>query len=418
MLKTLISLTMAGAMALGFVQGTTTAEKSELTAEKKTEVLEAVNKIMKDSAFVPGVDFKTWPSLLEKQKDAIDKATSDNEFAIAINRALKEFGASHIVFSTPEAATARRTKQNVGIGIQINPEDNGIRVMAVFPKSPADEVGLRPGDLITKADGKEVRTAPDLAGEKDSTVELTVIREDKELKFKVTRKTYSNVRPEEISWFDKETAVIKIYTFDTSYDRANVEKIMKEAASAKRLIVDLRNNPGGAVVNMLHFMGLVMPPGTSAGTFLSRRDVDRYVADTGGSPTDWEKIAKQSRTAIKAAKNSKLEPFQGKIAVLVNGASGSAAEITAAALAESLNAPVVGTKSAGAVLASIVAPLPHGFALQYPLMDYVTPKGNRLEGNGVQVTVNVPDPKTFGAKDEVLAKAVELLKESDNKSDK
>lgn len=404
MMKKLLALLWAVAAAVSFAQ-----QAPPMTTEDKTEVLNSVNKIMEDNAFVPGVDFKKWPDYLAKEQAAIDDAKTPVELAQAVNRALHTFGASHIVLSTPEQSTARKNQQNVGIGIQIQPEDKGVRIMAVFPGSAADEAKLMPGDLITKADGKDVHSAVELQGASGSTVELLITRKDKEQTFKITRRPYSNRRPESLTWVDKETAMLKVWTFDLGYDRDNVEKLMKEASGAKRLILDLRYNPGGAVTNMLHLLGLLMPQGTSIGHFLSRGDVDRYVKETGGKPTDWKQIAEQSRTELKAGKNPRVDAFKGKIAVLVNGGSGSAAEIAAAALQEELDAPVLGNKSAGAVLASIVRPIAAGFALQYPVMDYVTPKGRRLEGNGVIPLIETAAVTPYGEKDEAVERATVLL---------
>ena len=71
--------------------------------------------------------------------------------------------------------------------------------------------------------------------------------------------------------------------------------------------------------------------------------------------------------------------WTGKMAVLINRGSASASEIAAAALNECVGAPLIGQKSAGAVLASVYGSLPSGFSVQYPIDDYVTIKGVRLE---------------------------------------
>ena len=97
--------------------------------------------------------------------------------------------------------------------------------------------------------------------------------------------------------------------------------------------------------------------------------------------------------------------------MLINGVSGSASEIVAAGLRDTIGATVVGSKSAGAVLVSQYVPASNGFMLQYPLSDYVTIKGVRLEGAGVIPDVLASDPKlrTPNAPDDVVKKAVELF---------
>ena len=103
------------------------------------------------------------------------------------------------------------------------------------------------------------------------------------------------------------------------------------------------------------------------------------------------------------------KPFEGKIAVLVNRGSASASEIAAAALRDVLESPIIGSATAGAVLGSTYASLPNGFRLQYPAQDYVTLKGQRLEGHPIQPTFEIRT-RGFGPDDPALQKAIELLK--------
>ncbi|HZH97413.1 MAG TPA: S41 family peptidase, partial [Fimbriimonadaceae bacterium] len=254
----------------------------------------------------------------------------------------------------------------------------------------------------------------ELAGEEGTVLELKVKKgkDGKVQDYKITRAKYSNVRPETLTWVNSTTAMLKVPTFDVGYNRKRVEDLMTEAGKAKNLILDLRSNPGGAVINLTHLMGLLLPEGTPIGTFISRSTVSRFVKERGGSPTDLVAIAHWSPMKLKAQKNE-VPVFKGNVAVLINGGSGSASEIAAAALKESLNAPLIGTKSAGAVLVSVMAPMPHGYMLQYPITDYITMQGLRLEGNGVQPVVEAPAAVRFGEPDVAVEKAVILLQRAE-----
>lgn len=392
-----------------FAQTAPASESSKvaLSKEVKEAVLKDVTKIMTESAFVPGVEFAKWPEFIKGEQDKLDKAESSRDFVLAINMALQKFGLSHIVLQTPEAAQSRISKKIVGIGIQIQPEaGKGILIVNVFPGSPADEAGLKPGDMIIEHNGKRPETQSDMAGEEGQHANIKVDRDGKTLKFDIVRRPYSNVRKETLSWPNKETAQIKIYSFDLSYDKENVEKLMKEASGAKNLILDLRNNGGGAVLNMMHLLSMLAPADTPVGTFVSRSAVDRYVKETGGSISELDKIAKWFDRPLKVSKHKEIDAYKGNIVVLVNGASGSASEITAAALQETRGASVIGSKSAGAVLVSIMRPISNGYLMQYPITDYVTPMGVRLEGRGVLPIVEAnPNPK-FNEKDECVEKAL------------
>lgn len=376
------------------VSGAIAQERPKMDATAKKEVLESMTNMITKYAYVPGVDFNKLNELLDKQKSNLDKAETEDQFSNAVNMALQEFGFSHIVLMRPVDVSARVNRSSVGIGVNIQPHEEGILVVRVVPKAPADEAGIVAGDILVKANGKQITDPADLRGEEGQQVTITVKKATGKFKdYTITRKKFSTVRPEELKWVDKDTAAISIFTFDLSYDRKNVEKLMAEASKAKNLIVDLRNNGGGAVMNMNHFLGLVLPKGTTVGTFVSKDLVDSFVKEKGGSPNDLKGIAEFSERKLTSPGNLNIPVFKGKIAVLVNGASGSASEITAQALKENLNAPIVGSKSAGAVLVSVMVPIVRGFQVQYPINDYVSAKGVRLEHNGVPVDAEVRTPQ-------------------------
>jgi len=235
----------------------------------------------------------------------------------------------------------------------------------------------------------------------------------KKQRYSMLRASYSTVEPASLKFVDNDTAVIRIPTFDVSYDHKLVEGLMKKAADAKNLVVDLRNNPGGQVVSMLNFLDMVFDNKTDIGTFILSGNVQEYQKEHPG-PVDVVKVAAMVKTHLHTSPPP-VTPFKGSIAVLINGASGSAAEITAAALHDLRKATVVGSKSAGAVLISVMRGLPDGFRLQFPLADYVTTSGVRLEGHGVVPDFQVTDPRFPGRdKDEPLDRAVAIIEKLDS----
>lgn len=377
-----------------------------ITAEQKAEVLKGIEDIVLKRAFIPGVDFSKWPEFLAKQQEAIDAATEIPAFTGAVNRALREFGASHISLRTPRAAAARTQTTTVGIGVAVRKDGENFVVRTVADAGPAKALGIAPGDVIVEIDGKPMTAPEQLEGDEGTKVELTLKKEDgANVKVTVERKRYSTVRPETLTWIDEETAMLKVYTFSTGYGRQNIEKLMTEAAKAKKLILDLRNNGGGAVNNLNHLLSLLLPPDTAVGTFVSRGTADKFKAEKpDGDVNDVKQIAEWAPDKMKTRKQ-KVEPFKGKIAVLINRGSASASEICAAALRDAGGAILIGTQTAGAVLGSVFGRLPHGFQLQYPVNDYVTIKGQRLERNPVKPDTEV----TAREPEEVVKKAVELL---------
>lgn len=382
----------------------------DIAADAKKEVLDGIKKVLDERAFVPGKDLSKWEEFIAKHKEALDKTTTIDEFGRETNRALREFGFSHIRLRSPRAAEARGRTFVVGPGFNAKFENSTLVVTAVTPKSPAETAGIKPGDVIVEVDGKTPENANVIDGEEGKEISLKVKQEAGEPKeVKITRARISTVRPETLTWAGDDAAVLRIYTFSAGYNRKNVEDLIKQAnEKGKYLVLDLRSNGGGAVNNLQHLLSLLLPPDTVIGSFIGKSLAKRYADETKGDPADVVAIAKWSDRKYKTTKRD-VEPFKGKIAVLINRASASASEICAAALKENAKAPLVGARSAGAVLASVYAKLPQGFELQYPVSDFVTANGVRLEANPLAVDAEETGRPVDG-KDPAVEKALELLR--------
>jgi carboxyl-terminal processing protease len=378
----------------------------------KSQVIEKVSKLIQSNAFVPGIDFKKWPDFLQVEQPKLDAAKNDAEFQSAVNEALRKFGASHCVLTTPKMNETRRTSRSVGIGISGQVVEGGLMIVRVVAGGAADLAGLVPGDVVVEVDGQKVEGTRGIPGEEGSKVKLRVRHGNGKVDaYELIRRPFSTIQPEEIAYVDDQTSRITVHTFDFTYDPDRVESLFEKAASRPNLIIDLRDNGGGAVVNLQHFLGLLVPEDTPVGTFISRRNVDRFVEETKGSPTDLPAIAAATPNKLKPLMNRHVLRYIGRVVVLINGGSGSASEMCAAALRETVGATVIGRKSAGAVLVSIIVPVSNGFMLQYPLSDYVTTTGKRLEGQGVTPDFIVEEPRIRlpQGKDLAVAKAVEVL---------
>jgi carboxyl-terminal processing protease len=380
-----------------------------LTQEQKTEVLKGINQVIAERAFVPGVDFGAWEGFVAKRAEAIAAAQDANAFTAEINRALREFGFSHIRLLSPRAAAQRGQTSRVGSGGQFSPrQGGGLLVGPVREGTPAHDAGLKMGDVILKVNGSDAANPTQMNGEDGQEMKLVVkTGEGPEREATLKIRTYSTVRPETLSWVDDKTAHLRIFTFSNGYDRANIEKLLREAAPADRLILDLRSNGGGAVSNLNHLLSLLLPHDTAYGSFVSRRLFQDFVKANPDTEPTLNAIAEWNPSPARTRRRSQ-PPFQGQIAVLINRGSASASEITAAALMELAGAKLVGSRTAGAVLASTFARLPEGFSMQHPVSDYLTVKLRRLEGQPLMPDLEVA---AGGEGDVALAKAAELLRE-------
>jgi carboxyl-terminal processing protease len=403
-----VFLTLILSASLALSQQTQAAGVA-LEKTTKEDVLKELETVVTKQCFVPGVEFGKWPEFLEKHREEVDKAETDVAFVREVNKVLRDFGVSHIRFRTPKAAEQRASGTTSGLGMQVKKVDAGLEVTAVAPQGPAAALGIGVGDVITEVEHKPVTDTAAIQVEVGKTIAVKVLKKGGETKeLTLENKTFSNRRPETLTWIGEDAAVLKLYTFANGYDRKNVETLITEAnKKAKYLIIDLRSNGGGAVSSLNHFLSLLMPDGTPLGTFISRATADEYAKSHTDGQNDPLKIAAWQERKYKTSKRS-VEPFTGKIAVLINRGSASASEIACAALKECRDAVVLGANSAGAVLASVYKKLPGGFELQYPLQDYVTIKGVRLEANP-----RVPDvalERSADGKDDAADKAIELLK--------
>jgi carboxyl-terminal processing protease len=386
-------------------------KKVELTAEQKSSVLNDVQTTLFEKSFVPGIDFKKWPEFVEKKKESIEKADTIAEFTRVVNQALKDFGISHCRLMTPRAAAQRGKTTDIGSGLNGTASDDGLVVRRVIDGGPGKQVGIAENDVITKLNGNKPTSFDQLSGEKGTKLELEVKKVDGSVvKVDLVLDVFSTVRKETLTWINEDTAVLRVFTFAAGYSRENLEGLIKEAnGKAKNLILDLRSNGGGAVNNLNHLLSLLLPKDTDYGTFVSKKLVSDFVAAKPDATVTPEAVAEWAPRKAKT-RELKTPAFSGKIAVLINRGSGSASEICAAALSERASAPLVGTQSAGAVLSSTYAKLSEGFMMQYPLSDYITAKGMRLESNPLKPTHEVKAVRQGDGPDPAVEKAVEVLK--------
>lgn len=361
--------------------------------ELKAEVLEKIDNLIDTRCYAAGVDFTKWAEHKAKHQTELDEATTHDKFAAAVTKALGEFGISHFKVQSPRAAAQRNRTSMIGVGVSLKAGPDGLLILSLVPDGPASTSGLKVGDTIIAIDGEKASAPEMLRGEVDTNVEVRVRGQDgHEEEFILTRKQFSTLRKDSLRWVDDETAVLKVNSFTVGYSRDNIAKFIDEAAGkGQNLILDLRNNGGGTTTALNHLLSHLMPGGTPIGTSVSRSIAKAYEKEMQGDSKDAIEISKWSKKKWTTRQRVNTR-FEGKVAVLINGGSGSASEITAAALREVRDAVVVGTPSAGAVLVSTFVTLPGGYAMQIPLEDYVTIKGVRLEGNPIVPDVELATP--------------------------
>lgn len=376
-----------------------------ISPETKQEVVNRLQEVLARQAYVGGVDFSLLRQHLQGEREMLNRATTEEMFAGALQQSLRQFGISHVGIIPPQAAAGMHRSASIGIGAPVRPAQGGLRVLGVGKGSPAAAAGLRAGDIITEVDGKRATSAEALDGPIGSIAALRVRRLSGQVEdLRVQRRAVEMRRTSTLEELSPRTAIIRIQSFAGDYVPVEIEELFDRAFEYENLIIDLRGNGGGAVMHLMHLMGLLIPEFTPLGTPVSNRLAAEYVAETGGDPTDARAVAEWSTSEKMIAGQNLMGPYPGRVAVLIDGGSASASEVTSTALRELRGSLIVGSKSAGALLVSTYVELPAGFAAQIPISDYITIKGFRPEGEGV-----VPDIEVSGRREDAERAAREAL---------
>ncbi len=299
----------------------------------------------------------------------------------AIRGMAESFNDSHTGFLTPEQNAERRRRQQgqagfSGVGIVLLPKDGRFFVGSIIPGGPAEAAGVRAFDRILQVNdiptgGLSVdQVSALIRGPAGTPVTLTLQRPGVGEPVAVTIIRAPIVVP---SIFRAEVlpgrvGYLRLYQFvdRTGRDvRAALSRLLEDGM--RSLVLDLRGNGGGYLDELTSVFNALLPPGTPV--YTERRQ--------GG--------------AVRVVRTTQipLVPPSLPVVVLVDDASASAAELLAAAVQESRRGVVVGSRTAGAVEASVLVDLSDGSALSVTTIRLATGRGVRLEGAGVTPDVVV-----------------------------
>jgi carboxyl-terminal processing protease len=281
----------------------------------------------------------------------------------------------------------------VGIGVWLTGDPEGLRVSSVLADTPAEDAGLRPGDVIVAVDGLDVsgvdvdRAAELIGGDVGTTVHLSVVRDGGPVALDVVRAQIplQDVRTRTLDGGVGYVQVLRFAEGTADQVRDALEDLLASGAREAGVVLDLRGNAGG----------LAEEAYAAAGLFLDGGPVARI-----SQPGHDERV-------VQAPEDSWLGAFP--IAVLVDAGTASAAEILAGALQDRGRGVLVGIRTYGK--GSILAVQEVGIGdeqatIVYTSATFSTPDGHPVEGRGI-----TPDQEVLrGATgDPALDRAVELL---------
>lgn len=289
-----------------------------------------------------------------------------------------------------------------GLGIEITMEKGFVKVISPMEDSPADRVGVKPGDYIIKindkqAKGLNIMEAVNLMrGKVGTSIKITIRREDvdDDLSFTIVRDIIK-VR-EVTSAIKEEVGYLRLRAFnEQSSDQllSKIKELSKTNKDIKGYILDLRNNPGGLLSQAVKI----------SDAFLDNGEI---VSIRGRNKDD-----------IKIYTAKKGDVLNGKpLVVLINRGSASASEIVSGALKDHKRAILLGEKTFGKGSVQTIIPLKDKGGLRLTTAKYYLPSGTSISEIGVEPDISVKENKTDfkindDKKDNQLQYALNLFRE-------
>ncbi len=256
-----------------------------------------------------------------------------------------------------------------GVGIDAVKDAKGLRVVDVFPGSPAARAGLAPGDLIVSVGSTSLANRPEsfsaslIKGRAGTRVSLTVRSQKRNRVVTLTRADLivPVVSGNTVTDHGAKLGIVHLTSFTAGSGdelRAQVDKVLH--AGARGLVLDLRENGGGLLEEGVNVASIFIHDGTIVSTAGRSQPRQVYLARGG-------------------AISAKIP-----LVVLVDHYTASAAEIVTGALQDRHRASVVGTHTYGKGVFQEIQPLPNGGALDFTVGEYFTPSGRNLGGGGVR----------------------------------
>jgi carboxyl-terminal processing protease len=392
-----------------------------LPERMRLDTFELVWSAVNDSYWDPTFGGLDWKSIHDQYLPQV-KATARNEaFHELLNDMLAQLDRSHFNVQPPDRAQGLHTKaaelKNGSVGLDLRWLDGALVVFDTKKDFPAVKAGIKRGFRILRINGKDadellaayrakrkgfplrneiehVRAAIDeLSGAPGTELTLQVSGAKgapREIKLTRRAKPVDQVMEFESRKIADGIGYIRFSIFMGDV-LTQVKEALRQMGETSGLVIDLRGNPGGIGHLPPSLAGILYAEPGTLGSSTSRYGKQEFHYAGGGK-----------------------EANRGRIAILVDEMTGSAAEVFSGGLQDAKRATIIGSTTAGAVLPSMVKMLPTGGTLQHVIADFKTPSGRLLEGRGVIPDIAVkPTRKAWlDGKDPALERAIQFLRSS------
>ncbi|MGH8507578.1 MAG: S41 family peptidase [Gammaproteobacteria bacterium] len=277
-----------------------------------------------------------------------------------------------------------------GLGIEVGMEDGFVKVIAPIDDTPAQQAGIKAGDLIVRLDDTPVKglslndAVKMMRGKPGTAIQLTIVREGEEKPLAISvKRAVIKVQSVKSRTLEPQLGYVRISHFQTrtGEDLITALDTLKRENKYKLsgLILDLRNNPGGILGSAVAVADVFMEKGL-------------IVLTKGRGKESELRFDAKPKDALNGA----------PIVVLVNGGSASASEIVAGALQDTRRAVLMGSKTFGKGSVQTILPMNNNAALKLTTARYYTPSGRSIQAEGIVPDIILDRVKVAAAENPAL----------------
>jgi carboxyl-terminal processing protease len=391
--------------------------QTSLSAKDRRDVFEYVWTIIHEKYYDAKTNGVDWKNVRSRYKSRVEMAQTDAEFYQLLQAMTGELHDAHTRVRDPYKRYLFDRLETVTPGVTLGEVEGQAVILRVAASSQAATAGIKPGMIVRAIDKQPIEEylaqaraligsssseratkmlvyASLLDGTEDTEVTLWLERlndPSQTFEVKLTRKVYSTAVQVIARRLPTGFGYIKLSRWkDPAHEQ--FKRALEELRDTLGLIIDLRDNGGGYPAEVLNIGSYFFPTKVSFGKFIRR----------SGQQTDLLTTAHS------------LRPYAAPVVILVNDAAGSGSELFASVMQELGRAVVVGQQSCGCLLAATRRKLRGGGELLVSEFDYQTPKGRRVEREGVKpdrvVALTIDDLRK--SRDAALEEAERALKES------
>ena len=304
-----------------------------------------------------------------------------------------------------EELTTETTGSYEGIGVVMQQDVNTgeVKVVRCYEGAPGEKAGLLPEDVLVEVNGESVsgmelsEVVDKVKSSQDQVAHLTIAREGESEYLEIdVHLEEVNIPVVQSEMLEDNIGYIALYEFTEQTEPQYMEafEALKDQGM-ERLIIDVRNNPGGLLTSVCDILEDILPEGLIVYTEDKNGEREEYTCD-GENELDIP------------------------LAVLVNGNSASASEIFAGAIQDYSKGTIVGTTTFGKGIVQSLIPFNDGSAIKTTTAKYYTPSGKCIHGTGIQPDVEVElsegleqETSISHEEDNQLQKAIEVVKGSE-----